>query len=162
MKSISHKCKVSDVIPQRMQSWVSIHLPWEYSTFMHWRRKWPPTPVFLPGKSQGWGSLVGCRLWGRTESDTTEVTQQFFPSSILDSFRPGGFIFRGHFFLSFNTVHDVLIASVLWQYTIPCSSGSRFVRTRQYDLSILCGPTRYGSQIHQVTQAPLPQQGSDP
>ena len=43
-------------------------------TFMHWRRKWQPTPVFLPGESQGWGSLVGCRLWGRTESDTTEVT----------------------------------------------------------------------------------------
>ena len=33
-------------------------------TFMHWRRKWQPTPVFLPGESQGWGSLVGCRLWG--------------------------------------------------------------------------------------------------
>ena len=33
-----------------------------------------PTPVFLPGESQGWGSLVGCRLWGRIESDTTEVT----------------------------------------------------------------------------------------
>ena len=32
-------------------------------TFMHWRRKWQPTPVFLPGESQGWGSLVGCRLW---------------------------------------------------------------------------------------------------
>ena len=45
-------------------------------TFMHWRRKWQPTPVFLPGESQGQGSLVGCRLWGRTESDTTEVTQQ--------------------------------------------------------------------------------------
>ena len=43
-------------------------------TFMHWRRKWKPTPVFLPGESQGRGSLVGCRLWGRTESDTTEVT----------------------------------------------------------------------------------------
>ena len=43
-------------------------------TFMHWRRKWQPTPVFLPGESQGQGSLVGCRLWGRTESDTTEVT----------------------------------------------------------------------------------------
>ena len=42
--------------------------------FMHWRRKWQPTPVFLPGESQGWGSLVGCRLWGRTESDTTEAT----------------------------------------------------------------------------------------
>ena len=43
-------------------------------TFMHWRRTWQPTPVFLPGESQGWGSLVGCRLWGRTELDTTEAT----------------------------------------------------------------------------------------
>ena len=43
---------------------------------MHWRKKWQPTPVFLPGKSQGQGSLVGCRLWGHTESDVTEVTQQ--------------------------------------------------------------------------------------
>ena len=43
-------------------------------TFMHWRRKWQPTPVFLPGECQGRGSLVGCRLWGRTESDTTEMT----------------------------------------------------------------------------------------
>ena len=34
--------------------------------FMHWRGKWQPTPVFLPGDSQGWGSLVGCCLWGRT------------------------------------------------------------------------------------------------
>ena len=38
---------------------------------MHWRRKWQPTPVFLPGESQGRGSLVGYCLWGRTESDTT-------------------------------------------------------------------------------------------
>ena len=44
------------------------------SPFMHWRRKWQPTPVFLPGESQGRGSLVGCRLWGCTESDTTEAT----------------------------------------------------------------------------------------
>ena len=43
---------------------------------MHWRRKWQPTPVFLPGESQGWGSQVGCHLWGRTESDATEVTWQ--------------------------------------------------------------------------------------
>ena len=43
-------------------------------TFMHWRRKWQPTPVFLPGESQGRGSLVGCSPWGRTESDMTEVT----------------------------------------------------------------------------------------
>ena len=43
-------------------------------TFTHWRKKWQPTPVFLPGESQGQGSLMGCRLWGRTESDTTEAT----------------------------------------------------------------------------------------
>ena len=40
----------------------------------HALRKRQPTPEFLPGESQGWGSLVGCRLWGRTESDTTEAT----------------------------------------------------------------------------------------
>ena len=45
-------------------------------TFMHWRRKWQPTPVFLPGESQGRGILVGCRLWGRTELDTTKTTYQ--------------------------------------------------------------------------------------
>ena len=38
------------------------------------RRQWHPTPEFLPGESQGRGNLVGCRLWGRTESDMTEVT----------------------------------------------------------------------------------------
>ena len=42
-------------------------------TFMHCRRKWQPTPAFLPGEPQGQGSLVGCRLWGRTESDMTEA-----------------------------------------------------------------------------------------
>ena len=53
---------------------------WETSlslfTFMHWRRKWQPTPVFLPGESLEWGSLVGCPLWGHTKSDTTEATSQ--------------------------------------------------------------------------------------
>ena len=43
---------------------------------MHWRRKWQPTPVFLPGESQGRGNLVGCRLWGHAESDTTDAMQQ--------------------------------------------------------------------------------------
>ena len=62
---------------QSMGSWRVGH-DWATSlslfTFMHWRRKWQPTPVFLPGESQGQGSLVGCRLCGHTESDTTEVT----------------------------------------------------------------------------------------
>ena len=37
-------------------------------------KEWQPTPVFLPGESQGQRSLVGCSPWGRTESDTTEAT----------------------------------------------------------------------------------------
>ena len=43
-------------------------------TFIHCRRKWQPTPVFLPGESQGRESLVGCRPQGRTESDRSEAT----------------------------------------------------------------------------------------
>ena len=63
--------------PGRLQSMGSLRVrhDWVTSlslfTFMHWRRKWQPIPVFLPGESQGQGSLVGCRLWGCTESDTT-------------------------------------------------------------------------------------------
>ena len=66
--------------PCRVQSTGSLGLGHDLATslslftFMHWRRKWQPTPVFLPGESQGRGSLVGCRLWGCTESDMTEVT----------------------------------------------------------------------------------------
>ena len=50
---------------------------------MHWRRKWQPTPVFLPEKSQGQQSLVGCRLWGCTETDTTEVLSSLAAKSLL-------------------------------------------------------------------------------
>ena len=63
--------------PGGLQSMGSLRIRHDWATslslftFMHWRRKWQPTPVFLPGESQGRGSLVGCRLWGRTESDTT-------------------------------------------------------------------------------------------
>ena len=57
--------------PRVWQDWVT---SLSVFTFVHWRRKWQPTPVFLPGESQGRGSLVGCRLWGHTESDKTEVT----------------------------------------------------------------------------------------
>ena len=66
--------------PGRLQSMGSLGVRHDWATslslftFMHWRRKWQPTPVFLPGESQGRGSLVGYRLWGRTELDTTEVT----------------------------------------------------------------------------------------
>ena len=48
--------------------------PWIRKTPRRRKWKWQPTPVFLPGEPQGWGSLLGCHLWGRTESDTTEAT----------------------------------------------------------------------------------------
>ena len=41
--------------------------------FHAWRRKWEPTPVFLPGESQGQGTLVGCRLWSCTELDVSDL-----------------------------------------------------------------------------------------
>ena len=72
--------------PGRLQSMVSLsetRLSDFTFTFMHWRRKRQPPPVFLPGESQGQGNLVGCCLWGLTELDTTEVTQQQQPVQLL-------------------------------------------------------------------------------
>ena len=63
--------------PGRLQSMGSLRVGHDCATslslftFMHWRRKWQPTPVFLPEESQGSGSLVGCRLWGCTDLDMT-------------------------------------------------------------------------------------------
>ena len=64
--------------PSRLQSMGSRRVGHDWATsfslfpFMHWRQKWQPTLVFLPGESQGQGSLVGCHIWGCIESDTTE------------------------------------------------------------------------------------------
>ena len=52
---------------------------------IHWRKKWQPTPVFLPGKSHGQRSLAGYSAWGRKESDTTK--QLHFTSSLHFSFK---------------------------------------------------------------------------
>ena len=52
-------------------------------TFMHWRRKWQPTPVFSPGEPPGWRSLVGYSPWGREESDMTERIHFHFSLSCI-------------------------------------------------------------------------------
>ena len=68
--------------PGGLQSMGSLRVGHDWVTslsffaFMHRRRQWHPTPVFLPGESQGRGSLVGCHLWGCIELDTTEATEQ--------------------------------------------------------------------------------------
>ena len=49
----------------------------------HWKRQWHPTPILLPGKSNGWRSLVGCSPWGREESGTTERLHFHFSLSCI-------------------------------------------------------------------------------
>ena len=100
-------------------------------TFMHWRRNWQPTPLFLPGESQGHGSLVGCCLW---------VAQSWTRLKQLSS----SMSFHGqiaHFFLSVNNIplvgcttvclfihllRDILIASKTWQLWIKLLSTSMY------------------------------------
>ena len=75
--------------PGRLQSMGSLRVRHGWATshslfiFIHWRRKWQPTPMFLPRESQGWRSLVGCRLWGCMESDTTEGLHFHFSLSCI-------------------------------------------------------------------------------
>ena len=56
-----------------------------YTSSSFWRRKWQPTPVLVPGKSQGQRSLVGYSPWGRRESDATEVTEHIAALGFPDS-----------------------------------------------------------------------------
>ena len=60
------------VVKRRKRSWWSWqNYSWVLPVFP-WRRKWQPTPVYLPGISHGWRSRAGYSPWGRKESDTTE------------------------------------------------------------------------------------------
>ena len=99
-------------------------------TVINWRRNWQPTPVFLPGESQGQGSLVGCRLWGRTELDTTEWlssssnTELSFPyESVWMSFLSGGQIQSVLFlYMTFMFyLNSVILSCVIITVHICCS-----------------------------------------
>ena len=57
---------------ETQETWVSGFDPWVGKVL--WRRKWQPTPVFLPGKSHGRRNIVGYSPWGLKESDTTGAT----------------------------------------------------------------------------------------
>ena len=91
--------------PGRPQSMGSRRVGYDWATslslftFMHWRRKWQPTLMFLPGESQGRGSLVGCRLWGRTESGMTEATYFTLPYLTLYE------CYLLHIILVFGAIH---------------------------------------------------------
>ena len=60
--------------PDGLPSMGSHRVRHEWNDLAHTSASWQPIPVFLPGESQGQGNLIGCHLWGRTESDTTEAT----------------------------------------------------------------------------------------
>ena len=63
------------------------------------RRQWHPTPVLLPGKSHGQRSLVGGSPWGRTESDTTEVTWQQQQQALVHNVTNAGHKASENFYL---------------------------------------------------------------
>ena len=73
-------------------------------TFTHWRRKWQPTPVFLPGKSQGWGSLVAA-IYGVAQSRTRLKQLSSSSSSISEPVYtcPTLSLHQGHY-MAFNFV----------------------------------------------------------
>ena len=80
---------------------------------MHWRRKWQPTPVLLPGECQGQRSLVGCCRWGRTELDMSEATQQ---QQIEEKLSKRGIT---HFFLMLCS--EYFWSPYVWAFPMPLS-----------------------------------------
>ena len=104
-------------------------------TFLHWRRNWQPTPVFLPGESQGRGSLVGCRLWGR--QSRTQLKRRSSSSKLIHISANGTISFllmakkRYSFlvclFLAALSLHCCTRASSLQWLLLLKSTGSRHV-----------------------------------
>ena len=97
--------------PGRLQSMGSLRVGHDWATslslftFMHWRRKWQPTPVFSPGESHGRRSLVGCRLWGRRVghdwSDLAAATHQLLKGENT-TLNNGGISYRASFSESYQ------------------------------------------------------------
>ena len=83
--------------PGRLQSMGSLRVRHDWATslwlftFMHWRKKWQPTPVFLPGESHGQKSLVGCSPWGHKMSNTTKRLSTAH-SNVYSSFLTQGIV----------------------------------------------------------------------
>ena len=95
---------------------------------MHWRRKWQPTPVFLPGESQGCGSPVGCHLWGRTESDTTEATWQ------QQQHVHWGYTVCSYYYTGLKCVNLSIHMRTIWGGCCNFSQGERLRSERDGDL----------------------------
>ena len=84
-----------------------------------WRRKWQPTPVFLPGKSHGQRSLVGYRPWGRKESDTTERLHFHFQDLFLAKVKDFSVVFKIVRVEIQTYIHKYTYISITFHSTIP-------------------------------------------
>ena len=125
---------------------------------MHWRRKWQPTPVFLPGDSQGQGSLVGCRLWGCTPAGLSPagpttwkphqlLSPQIVPSGLAAPHAwvscqgslelPKGFSFKPSLWTGLSTPNDL---QALANSARPDSSGPLLPCQTQVPLPDLAAP----------------------
>jgi len=150
--------------PGRLQSMGSLRVRHDWATslspftFLHWRRKWQPTPVFLPGESQGRGSLVGCRLWGHTELDMTEVTAatafwKLTPNQQISVFYEiESYYFTWHrtipWIISFFTSLAFSLYLNIWISYISCNSFSK----SYYSINLCI----YISSILWIEFSPLP------
>ena len=118
-------------------------------TFMRWRRKWQPTPVFLPGESQGWGSLVGYCLWDHTELNTTEVTwrqqQQFNEETLKELYTAVKLQSVSQF--SRSVVSDSLRPHELQHARPPCPSPTPGVHSNSRPPSQWCHPATSSSVV---------------
>ena len=110
--------------------------------------------TFITRHIHNWASFL---LWPSSFilSGAISSCPLLFPSNILDIFQLGGLIFWCHIFLPFYTFHQVLTASLPEWFAIPSPTGSRFIRTLQYNLSVLDGPhcmahsvTELGNPLH--------------
>ena len=119
--------------PGRLQSMGSLGVghDWVASlslfTFMHWRREWQPTPVFLPGKSQGRGNLVGCRLWGRRVGQDLAAAAYNVRTIVITSFNFLIFKFvrklrsrRKHLKYSIEIIDKCFPVIKKWKWTLCC------------------------------------------
>ena len=96
-----------------------------------WRRKWQPTLVFLPGESHGQRSLVGCSLWGRTESDTTEVTCQQQQDLKAESPSPPTHMSTASV-NSFSLIYSFIYFWLCWDFIAACRISLTAVVSRAY------------------------------
>ena len=129
---------------------ITSNLPWfvdqrfqvfmQYCSLQHWTLLSPPDT-----------STIGCLICFGPAFSFFLKPFLLFPSSILDTYRPKLFIFQGHIFLPFHTVHRVLEARILKWFAILFSSRPHFVGTLHHDTSVLGGPAHCSClQLHKT------------